>query len=201
MEPLLKHKGIVALLDRSDIDTDQIIPKEFLNGISKSALGRHLFHDWRYLRDGSLNPSFELNQDHYQGASILLSGDNFGCGSSREHAPWALLDYGFKVIISTGFADIFYDNCFKNGILPIRIRQDEWLLLAEEVILQKRTVFTVDLEEKVCLTEKGKVVFFKIDIFRQKKLLEGLDDLTLTLQSHQKILCFEHNQQEQFPWI
>lgn len=201
MEPLRKHKGIVALLDRSDIDTDQIIPKQFLNGINKSALGKHLFHDWRYLKDGSLNPSFELNQDYYQGASILLSGDNFGCGSSREHAPWSLLDYGFKVIISTGFADIFYDNCFKNGILPIRIRQDEWLLLAKEVMLQKRTIFTVDLEEKVCLTEKGKAVFFQIDTFRQKKLLEGLDDLTLTLQSHQKILCFEHNQQEQFPWI
>ncbi len=181
MEPFTIHTGVVAALDRANVDTDQIIPKQFLKRIERTGFGEFLFFDWRFLPDGSPNPDFELNAAELAGASILLARRNFGCGSSREHAPWALGDYGFRVVIAPTFADIFYSNCFQNGILPIRLEEadvDELFRRSEAGPFQ----LTVDLTKQTISDDAGFSRSFEIDAFRRRSLLEGLDAIGLTLQ-------------------
>jgi len=181
MEPFTIHTGVVAALDRANVDTDQIIPKQFLKRIERTGFGEFLFFDWRFLPDGSPNPAFELNAPELAGASILLARRNFGCGSSREHAPWALGDYGFRVVIAPTFADIFYSNCFQNGILPIRLDEadvDELFRRSSPGPLR----LTVDLISQTVSDENGFSRSFEVDAFRRKSLLEGLDSIGLTLQ-------------------
>lgn len=191
MEPFTKHRGIVAALDRVNVDTDQIIPKQFLKRIERTGYGQFLFFDWRLREDGSPNPEFELNQPRYRGAAILLARANFGCGSSREHAPWALLDYGFRCIIAPSFADIFYNNCFKNGMLPVYLPEAR----VEELFRRTRDnpgyELTVDLESQTVQDESGLSYPFEVDPFRRDCLLNGLDDIGLTLQHEDKIRQYE----------
>ena len=201
MAPFKSHRGIIATLDRANVDTDQIIPKQFLKRVERTGFGIHLFHDWRYLPDGSPNPDFELNKAAFQGARILVTGENFGCGSSREHAPWAIADYGFNTIISTSYADIFFNNCFKNGILPIVVNRSELDTLMGEIIANEGARFTVDLEEQIVQTEGGSLLRFAIDDFRKKNLLKGLDEIGLTLEFGQQIGAFEARQKAQLPWL
>lgn len=191
MTPFIKHRGRVATLDRVNVDTDQIIPKQFLKRIERTGFGQYLFYDWRFRDDGSPDPDFELNQSRFAGASILLTRDNFGCGSSREHAPWALLDYGFQVLIAPSFADIFYNNCFKNGMLPIRLPERQVEELFRKVRNQGRLELTVDLEQQKIQDDSGESIDFEIDPFRRKTLLEGLDEISLTLQQEDAIRAFE----------
>lgn len=191
MEPFKRHKGLVAPLDRVNVDTDQIIPKQFLKRIERTGFGRFLFFDWRYDDDLKPDPNFELNQERYQGASILLARDNFGCGSSREHAPWALLDYGFKVIIAPSFADIFYNNCFQNGILPIYLPSETVEELFQRVEQTPGYTLDVDLEACEIRDEQGLVISFEIDPYRRHCLLEGLDNIALTLQHEDAIAAYE----------
>ncbi|GBD39552.1 3-isopropylmalate dehydratase small subunit 1 [bacterium HR37] len=191
MEPFKTFTGIVAPLDRVNVDTDQIIPKQFLKRIERTGFGRFLFYDWRYTEDGKPNPDFVLNQKRYEGASILLTRSNFGCGSSREHAPWALKDYGFKVIIAPSFADIFFNNCFKNGMLPIVLLDETVDELFKRVLAKEGYKLTVDLESQTLKDEEGLIIHFEIDPFRKKCLLEGLDDIALTLQLEDKISAYE----------
>ena len=192
MEPFDTHTGTVAPMDRVDIDTDQIIPKQFLKRIERTGFGQFLFFDHRFRDDGSPNPDFVLNRPEYDGASILVAGRNFGTGSSREHAPWALLDYGFKCIIAPSFADIFYNNCFQNGVLPVVLPQetiDRIMVAAKEI---SHYTLTVDLEAQcVWDSDEEEVVGFDIDPFRRESLLKGLDDIGLTLQLEHKIDAFE----------
>ena len=201
MEPYVNHESIAALMDRSNVDTDQIIPKQFLKKVERSGFGVHLFHDWRYNADGSDNSEFELNKPTFQGAKILVAGDNFGCGSSREHAPWAIADYGFNTIISTSYADIFYNNCFKNGILPIVVSKEELASLMEEVSNNEGVKFSIDLENQTITTPGGTEIKFDIDDFRKENLLKGLDDIGLTLQHEDKITAFETKQKQHVPWL
>jgi 3-isopropylmalate/(R)-2-methylmalate dehydratase small subunit len=191
MEPFIKHRGLVAPLNRANVDTDQIIPKQFLKRIERTGFGDFLFFDWRFQSDGALNPDFELNRPEYQGASVLLAGSNFGCGSSREHAPWALLDYGFRVLLATSFADIFYNNCFKNGILPIQLTEEEVLKLFNRAEQTKGYLLTIDLENQQISDERGLILDFEIEPFRREYLIEGLDDIGLTLEGEQAISQFE----------
>jgi len=201
MEPYLKHDSIAALMDRSNVDTDQIIPKQFLKKVERSGFGIHLFHDWRYNDDGSDNTEFELNKPAFKGAKILVAGDNFGCGSSREHAPWAIADYGFNTIISTSYADIFYNNCFKNGILAIRVSQEQLEQLMAEISANEGVRFTVDLENQQVITPAGNGFTFEIDPFRKGNLLSGLDDIGLTLKHVDKISAYEETHKQTFPWL
>ncbi len=203
MEKYVKHTSVAALMNRSNVDTDQIIAKQFLKKVERTGFGVHLFHDWRYLDDAGTqsNPDFELNKPVFAGAKILVTGDNFGCGSSREHAPWAIADYGFSAIISTSFADIFYNNCFKNGILPIVVSTDELKSLMAEIEANEGVAFTVDLENQSVSTPGGINIEFEIDGFRKRNLLEGLDDIGLTLQHTDKIDVYEKKHQQQFPWL
>jgi 3-isopropylmalate/(R)-2-methylmalate dehydratase small subunit len=201
MEPYVKHESIAALLDRNNVDTDQIIPKQFLKEVRRTGFGKDLFFDWRYLKDGSENPNFELNSPAFKGARILVTGDNFGCGSSREHAPWAIEDYGINTIISTSYADIFYNNCFKNGILPIVVSKQELEKLMKEIADNLGTKFTVDLKNQAVSTPGGTIINFEIDAFRKDALLKGLDDIALTLQHVDKIDSFEKNQKQQLHWL
>jgi len=191
MQPFTRHTGLVLPLDRSNVDTDQIIPKQFLKRIERTGFGRFLFFDWRFLDDGSNRPEFELNRPEFAGASILLTRRNFGCGSSREHAPWALQDYGFRVLIAPSFADIFYNNCFKNGLLPIRLGE----AAVEDLFVRTQTqpgyTLTVDLQECTIRDEQGLLLPFEVDGFRRHCLLNGLDDISLTLQQEDKILAYE----------
>lgn len=196
MEPFRVHKGIVAPLDRVNVDTDQIIPKQFLKRIERTGFGRFLFFDWRYIDGIRLDPDFELNAERYQGASILLTRDNFGCGSSREHAPWALLDYGFRAIIAPSFADIFYNNCFKNGILPITLDADTVQKLFEAVYANEGYSLTVDLEKCEIRDDSGWTIPFEIDPYRRTCLLEGLDDIAITLQYEDAIAAYEAKKAE-----
>ena len=191
MDAFKKMEGLVAPLDRSNVDTDQIIPKQFLKSIKRTGFGPNLFDEWRYLdqgepgRDNSgrpLNPDFVLNEARYQGATILLARDNFGCGSSREHAPWALLDYGFRVIIAPSFADIFFNNCFKNGILPVVLDAGTVDKLFVDVAAKPGYRLKVDLENQTITTPSGEVINFEVDAFRKHCLINGLDDIGLTLQ-------------------
>ncbi|HEY8489413.1 MAG TPA: 3-isopropylmalate dehydratase small subunit [Dehalococcoidia bacterium] len=191
MEPFVRLTGVVAPLDRANVDTDQIIPKQFLKLIGRTGFGPYAFFDWRYLPDGSPNPEFELNRPGYQGASILVTGRNFGCGSSREHAPWALNEYGFRAIIAPSFADIFYNNCIQNGMLPVVLSEEQVAHLMRRAQESPGYRATVDLEEQAVYDEEGFRAAFEIDPFVRERLLRGLDDISLTLQQEDRIRAFE----------
>lgn len=195
MEPFATHTGVVAPLDRANVDTDQIIPKQFLKRIERTGFGQFLFFDWRFLPDGSPNPDFELNRPDSRGASILLARRNFGCGSSREHAPWALADYGFRVVIAPTFADIFFSNCFQNGMLPIRLEEqdvDELFRRAAAAAREGRAYqLRVDLEGQTVADDAGFSRTFEIDPFRRTCLLEGLDNISLSLKHVDRIAEWE----------
>lgn len=191
MTPFIKHTGLVAILDRVHVDTDQIIPKQFLKRIERTGFGQFLFFDWRFNEDGSLNENFELNQPRFQGASILVTRTNFGCGSSREHAPWSLQDYGFRAILAPSFADIFYNNCFKTGLLPMRLTEAEVEEIFQRVKTHDGYQLTVDLEEKAVIDNAGLYLKFEVEEFRRECLLKGLDDIGLTLQHEDKIRAYE----------
>ena len=201
MQKYTKHTSVAALLNRSNIDTDQIIPKQFLKKVERSGFGVHLFHDWRYNDDGSDNPEFELNHPAYSNAKILVTGENFGCGSSREHAPWAIGDYGFNTIISTSYADIFFNNCFKNGILPIKVDEQTLATLMAEISADPGTRFTIDLEAQTVATEAGTLINFEVDPVRKHNLINGLDDIGLTLRHAAHIDAFEAKQRQTMPWL
>ena len=195
MRPFTQHTGLVAPMDRSNVDTDQIIPKQFLKRIERTGFGQFLFFDWRYLDDGSPNSDFLLNRPEYQGASILLARRNFGCGSSREHAPWALEDYGFRVVLAPSFADIFYNNCFKNGMLPIRLDEGAIDDLFTRAKQHPGYQLTIDLEACTIRDPYGLTLPFDLDEFRRHSLLNGLDDIGLTLQHEVAITAYEQSQQ------
>ena len=199
MEKFELLKGIAAPLEMINVDTDMIIPKQFLKTIKRSGLGKNLFHELRYDIQGNIKNDFVLNWDPYKQASILVAGDNFGCGSSREHAPWSLLDFGFKCIIAPSFADIFYNNCFKNGILSIRLDQKTVDVLMEQANQKKQ--LTINLKDQLIVLEDGNTIEFQIDPFRKKCLLEGLDDIGLTLQKKEKIDQYEASLKNTHPWI
>lgn len=210
MDKFTTLTGIVAPMDRSNVDTDAIIPKQFLKSIKRSGFGPNLFDEWRYLDHGEpgmdnsqrpLNPDFVLNEDRYQGASILIARENFGCGSSREHAPWALLDYGFRVIIAPSFADIFFNNCFKNGILPIVLDAQQVDDLFKAVAANEGYQLTVDLEVQIVTTPDGETIHFEVDAFRKHCLLNGLDDIGLTLQHKDDIRAYEERRKQEAPWL
>ncbi|MDD2700228.1 MAG: 3-isopropylmalate dehydratase small subunit [Sideroxydans sp.] len=202
--------GLVVPLDRANVDTDAIIPKQFLKSIKRSGFGPNAFDEWRYLDHGEpgmdnskrpLNPDFVLNQSRYQGAQVLLARENFGCGSSREHAPWALEDYGFQVIIAPSFADIFFNNCFKNGLLPIKLDAAIVDGLFKSVAANEGYKLKVDLERQVITTPDGKQIAFEVDAFRKHCLLNGLDDIGLTLQHVEDIKGFEAKHRAAQPWL
>ncbi|MQX36297.1 3-isopropylmalate dehydratase small subunit [Roseospira navarrensis] len=201
MEPFKTLTGVAAPLPIVNVDTDMIIPKQFLKTIKRTGLGKSLFFEMRYDDDGAEAPDFVLNQPAYRGASILVAGDNFGCGSSREHAPWALLDFGIRCIIAPSFADIFYNNCFKNGILPIRLPQEDVDKLMDDARRGANATVTVDLEAQEIRGPDGGVVTFDIDPFRKHCLLNGLDDIGLTLEKADAIQAFEDRRATQFPWL
>ncbi|MFY9271115.1 MAG: 3-isopropylmalate dehydratase small subunit [Candidatus Manganitrophaceae bacterium] len=191
MEPFIKLDGLVTLLDLPNVDTDQIIPKQFLKRIERTGFGEFLFYDWRLIDGKNPNPDFEMNADRYKGATILITRANFGCGSSREHAPWALLDYGFRSIIAPSFADIFYNNCFKNGMLPITLSEEQVETLFQRTRAKTGYRLTVDLEKQRVTGGDGIDFAFQVDPFRRHCLLNGLDDIGLTLQQEQKIREYE----------
>ena len=191
MRAFTTHTGLAAVLDRDDVDTDQVIPKQFLKRITRTGYDDALFFDWRFLDDGSPNPEFELNHPAYEGASILIAGRNFGCGSSREHAPWALNDYGFRAIIAPSFADIFRNNCFQNGLLTITLDEADVRGLMEKAAPGNDYRPTVDLEAQTISDPAGGSISFEVDEFRRHSLLNGLDDIGLTLQHEDKIAAYE----------
>jgi 3-isopropylmalate/(R)-2-methylmalate dehydratase small subunit len=202
--------GLVAPMDRANVDTDLIIPKQFLKSIKRSGFGPNLFYEIRYLDEGQpgqdcadrpINEEFPLNFPRYKGASILLARENFGCGSSREHAPWALEDYGFRCVIASSFADIFYNNCFKNGVLPIALEESVVARLFDEMYASEGYELTVDLQRQRVITPSGEELSFEVDEFRRHCLLEGLDDIGLTLQSAEAIRSYEQGWREQSPWL
>lgn len=205
-----KLTAIVAPLDRSNVDTDAIIPKQFLKSIKRTGFGPNLFDEWRYLDVGQpgedctgrpINPDFVLNQPRYKGAKILLARENFGCGSSREHAPWALKDYGFDVVIAPSFADIFFNNCFKNGILPIPLPEKQVDDLFKAVESKEGYELTVDLEQQNIVTPDGQTISFEVDAFRRHCLLNGLDDIGLTLVHADDIKAYEQKKRVETPWL
>ena len=200
MEKFTTLTGVAAPLPLINIDTDMIIPKQFLKTIQRTGLGKNLFDEMRYLDDGSENPDFVLNKPAYREAQILVAGDNFGCGSSREHAPWALLDFGIRVVIAPSFADIFFNNCFKNGILPIPLPQEQVDKLLDDAGRGSNAVLTVDLERQVINGPDGGEIAFEIDPFRKHCLLNGLDDIGLSLEKEDAIAAFEAKQAAQEPW-
>ncbi|MCR2802954.1 3-isopropylmalate dehydratase small subunit [Paenibacillus soyae] len=191
MEPFKQLTGIVAPVDRVNVDTDAIIPKQFLKRIERSGFGQFLFFEWRFHENGEVNAEFEPNKPRYQGASVLISRANFGCGSSREHAPWAILDYGYQVIIAPSYADIFYNNCFKNGILPIKLSEEQVEELFQRTAKHEGYKLSVDLENKLLTDEYGLSIAFDLDEHRRQFLLQGLDDIGLTLQHEDKIAAYE----------
>lgn len=203
MRAFTKHEGLAVGINRANIDTDQIIPKQFLKKIERSGFGVHLFHDWRFLDDAGKqeNPEFILNQSVYRSASVLVARDNFGCGSSREHAPWALDDYGFRAIIAPSFADIFYNNCFKNGILPVVLKLDEIEEIFQYLDKNKETKITVDLGTMEVSLPSGKKYIFSVDFFRKECLYKGLDDIGLTLMQEDKISKYESEGKQSKPWL
>jgi len=201
MEKFNTFKGIAAPFNILNVDTDKIIPKQFLTTIKRTGLGKHVFDEMRYKKDGSENPNFVLNQKPYDKSNILIAGDNFGCGSSREHAPWALKDFGIKCIISTSFADIFYNNSFKNGLLPIMVKRDERDALLEDAKDKENPEIEIDLENQEIRRPNGGKIKFKIDPFRKKCLLEGLDDIGLTELHENKIKSFEESRSTKHPWL
>ena len=199
MDKFIRLSGIAAPLPMINVDTDMIIPKQFLKTIKRSGLGKNLFHELRYDLQGNIKNDFVLNWDPYKSAKILVTGQNFGCGSSREHAPWSLLDFGFRSIIAPSFADIFYNNCFKNGILPITLDQNDVDHLMKEA--ENKKTLSINLEEESVVDENGKSINFKIEAFRKKCLIEGLDDISLTLKKSGEISIYEERIKEKFPWI
>ena len=210
MEKFTTLTGLVAPLDRSNVDTDAIIPKQFLKSIERTGFGPYLFDEWRYQDHGEpgmdctnrpRNPDFGLNQERYKGARILLTRANFGCGSSREHAPWALLDYGFTVILAPSFADIFYNNCFKNGILPIALDEDTIEHLFQQVSAQPGYQLKIDLEQQRITEPNGHSIRFELDPFRKHCLFNGLDDIALTLEKVDRIRSFEEQRRQEAPWL
>ena len=201
MQKFDKLTGVAAPLDILNIDTDMIIPKQFLKTIKRSGLGKNLFDEMRYARDGSELPGFVLNKVPYRQAEILVAGDNFGCGSSREHAPWALLDFGIRCVISTSFADIFYNNCFKNGILPIVVSADERDALLADAADIENPELSIDLMSQTIRRPNGVTISFEVDAFRKKCLLEGLDDIGLTMEKSSAIDSFEAARSQSQPWL
>lgn len=210
MKSFIAERGLVAPMDRANVDTDLIIPKQFLKSIRRSGFGPHLFDDLRYLDEGQpgqdcstrpQNPDFPLNQERYQGASILLARENFGCGSSREHAPWALEDHGFRCLIAPSYADIFYNNCFKNGILPIVLDEGIVDTLFQQLYATEGYELTVDLEDLLVTTPDGDAYGFEVDEFRRHCLLKGLDDIGLTLENADVIRAYEQGLRERSPWL
>ena len=201
MQKFTKLTGVAAPMDAINVDTDQIIPKLHLRTIKRTGLGKVLFDELRFNPDGTEKPEFVLNRAPYRDAEILVAGDNFGCGSSREHAPWALLDFGIRCVISTSFADIFYNNCFKNGILPITVSADELQALMADASDHENPVLTVDLHAQEITRPNGATVRFQIDEFRRECLLDGLDDIGLTMQKVEMIDAFEKVQRERQPWL
>lgn len=201
MDKFDKLTSAAAPMNMINIDTDMVIPKQFLKTIKRSGLGKHLFHEMRYDDDGNEVEDFVLNQPAYRDAEILVADDNFGCGSSREHAPWALLDFGIKCIIAPSFADIFYNNCFKNGILPIALPKEDWEKIMDDAERGANATLTVDLESQTITGPDGGEVKFEIDPFKKKCLLEGLDDVGLTLQNEGKIDDFENGRVAEQPWL
>ncbi|HBO97234.1 MAG TPA: 3-isopropylmalate dehydratase small subunit [Candidatus Omnitrophica bacterium] len=203
MQAFIRHTGIAAPLDRVNVDTDAIVPKQFLRKIERSGFGKHLFHEWRYLDyEGTReNPDFVLNKPAYRKATVLLARDNFGCGSSREHAPWALADYGFRVIIAPTFADIFYNNCVKNGILLVALKSDEVESLFRQVIQKPGEQVSADLEKQTVTDPAGKQYHFEINPFARTCLLKGLDHIGWTQQFADKIRDFEQKLKQEKPWL
>jgi 3-isopropylmalate/(R)-2-methylmalate dehydratase small subunit len=198
MQPFVKHTGLVAPLDRINVDTDQMVPKQFLKWITREGYGKVLFFDWRYGEDGRTpNPEFVLNHPRYQGASVLVARANFGCGSSREHAPWALLDYGFHAILAPSFADIFYNNCFKNGILLVQLSNDQIDEIFRRTEPQEGYQLTVDLNTQKVTDDAGLCYSFEVDPFRRECLLNGWDDIGLTLRFEDRIAAFESKRSPQ----
>jgi len=201
MDKFKNLTAVAASLPEINIDTDKIIPKQYLKTIERTGLGKGLFSELRYNEDGTENENFILNKPQYKNAKILVAGDNFGCGSSREHAPWALLDYGIKVVVSTSFADIFYNNCFKNGMLPIVLDEKEVTLLMEETERGSNAMLSIDLESQEIITSDGEKINFKIDKFLKHCLLNGLDDIALTLEKNSDIENYEDITKSQRPWL
>jgi 3-isopropylmalate/(R)-2-methylmalate dehydratase small subunit len=210
MEAFVKHVGLVAPLDRPNVDTDQIIPKQFLKSIRRTGFGVNLFDEWRYIDRGEPgqdpaerkpNPDFVLNQARYQEASVLLARRNFGCGSSREHAPWAIAEFGFRAILAPSYADIFYNNCFKNGILPIILPEAQIDRLFHEVLAFPGYRLTVDLPEQKVITPQGDIFPFEVDTFRKQCLVNGWDDIGLTLRHADDIHAYEDRRMARFPWL
>lgn len=210
MKAFTQHTGLVGPMDRANVDTDLIIPKQFLKSIKRSGFGPNAFDELRYLDEGApgkdnstrpVNPEFPLNFERYKGASILLTRKNFGCGSSREHAPWALDEYGFRAIIAPSFADIFFNNCFKNGMLPIVMAEDVVEQLFQEMYAEEGYSLTVDLEKQVVVKPNGEEIAFEVDAFRKHCLLNGFDDIGLTLQDADKITTYEDSRRKSAPWL
>ena len=210
MKPFVTLTGILAPLDRANVDTDAIIPKQFLKSIKKTGFGPHLFDEWRYLDHGEpgmdltqrvKNPDFVLNQDRYEKATILIARENFGCGSSREHAPWAIKDYGFGVILATSFADIFFSNCFKNGLLPIVLSGETIDRLFESTYANKGYALTIDLENQSITLPSNEKISFQVDTFRKHCLIDGLDDIGLTMQHSETIKAFEKTYYQKNSWL
>ena len=201
MDAFTTLTGILAPLDRVNVDTDQIIPKQYLKTIKRTGMREGLFSDWRYTNDGNPQDGFVLNQRRYEGASILMARGNFGCGSSREHAPWALLDYGFRCVIAPSFADIFFGNCFKNGMLPVVLKNEEVDQLFKEVEAQPGYQLTVDLAAQTVSTPSGTSFHFNVDPFRKDCLLNGSDEIELTLQNETDISAYEQRRKEEAPWL
>jgi len=210
VEPFTRHEGLVAPLDRANVDTDAIIPKQFLKSIERTGFGENLFDEWRYLDEGApgrdnsarpRNPDFVLNQQRYRGASILLTRENFGCGSSREHAPWALADYGFRAIIAPSFADIFANNCTKNGILTVTLDAETVDRLFQQVADRPGYRLTVDLEDQTVTTPDGEAIAFEVDAHKRHMLWNGLDEIGLTLEREADISAFERGHRERRPWV
>lgn len=200
MEAFKQHTGIVAPVDRVNVDTDAIIPKQFLKRIERTGFGQFLFFEWRFDESGEVNPNFEMNKPRYEGASVLIARANFGCGSSREHAPWAILDYGFKVVIAPSFADIFYNNCFKNGILPIKLTEEQVEELFQRTAQHEGYKLYVDLEAKQLKDDHGLAYSFDLDEHRRQFLLQGLDDIGLTLQHQEAIAAYEEAHKERLAY-
>ncbi|WP_341236601.1 3-isopropylmalate dehydratase small subunit [uncultured Limnobacter sp.] len=209
MDKFVTHTGIAVALNRANVDTDAIIPKQFLKSIKRTGFGEHLFDGWRYLDEGEpgmdcttrpLNPDFELNKPEFQGGTVLVAGPNFGCGSSREHAPWALQQYGFKAVISSSFADIFFNNCFKNGFLPIVLKEQEVKEILTAIDSKPGIEITVSLEHQT-VSIAGKSYGFNVDAFRKHCLVNGFDDIGLTLQHRDEIVAFEKNRLANQPWL
>ena len=210
MNPFITHTGIVAPLDRANVDTDAIIPKQFLKSIKKTGFGPHLFDEWRDLDHGEpgmdltqrkKNPEFVLNQAQYEKASILIARENFGCGSSREHAPWAIEDFGFRAILAPSFADIFFSNCFKNGLLPIVLPNETIDLLFKSIYANKGYALTIDLENQFVVLPSNEKISFQVDAFRKHCLMHGLDDIGLTMQHSESIKAFEQDYYQKNSWL